>query len=57
MRAGSAGISRFTHDDRKGGNVSQITTPRELFLHELGDIMYVDGGFSHVMGLNASDYE
>jgi enoyl-[acyl-carrier protein] reductase I len=21
-----------------------------------GDIMYVDGGFSHVMGLNASDY-
>lgn len=22
-----------------------------------GDIMYVDGGFSHVMGLNSSDYE
>jgi enoyl-[acyl-carrier protein] reductase I len=21
-----------------------------------GDIVYVDGGFSHVMGLNASDY-
>jgi ferritin-like metal-binding protein YciE len=30
------------HDERKAGSMSQITTPRELFLHELGDILYVE---------------
>jgi ferritin-like metal-binding protein YciE len=47
VREGSAGISPFTHDHRKGGNVSQITTPRELFLHELGDIMYVEDALAN----------
>ena len=27
---------------RRGAEMSEITTPRELFLHELGDILYVE---------------
>jgi ferritin-like metal-binding protein YciE len=28
--------------NRRGAGMSEITTPRELFLHELGDILYVE---------------
>jgi ferritin-like metal-binding protein YciE len=34
-------------NERKGDTVSQITTPRELFLHELGDIMYVENALAN----------
>ncbi len=47
---------------RRNVTIEEVGNAAAFLLSDLssgitGDIMYVDGGFSHVMGLNASDYE
>jgi enoyl-[acyl-carrier protein] reductase I len=47
---------------RRNVTIEEVGNSAAFLLSDLasgitGDIMYVDGGFSHVMGLNASDYE
>jgi ferritin-like metal-binding protein YciE len=42
FRARSRGHSRRKHPDRRRQQMSALTNPRELFLHELGDILYVE---------------
>ncbi len=46
---------------RRNVTIEEVGNSAAFLLSDLasgitGDIMYVDGGFSHVMGLNASDY-
>ncbi|MGO4381936.1 enoyl-ACP reductase FabI [Pseudoduganella sp. RAF19] len=46
---------------RRNVTIEEVGNASAFLLSDLasgitGDIMYVDGGFSHVMGLNASDY-
>jgi enoyl-[acyl-carrier protein] reductase I len=47
---------------RRNVTIEEVGNAAAFLLSDLssgitGDIMYVDGGFSHVMGLNSSDYE
>ncbi len=47
---------------RRNVTIEEVGNAAAFLLSDLssgitGDIMYVDGGFSHVMGLNASDYQ
>jgi enoyl-[acyl-carrier protein] reductase I len=47
---------------RRNVTIDEVGNSAAFLLSDLssgitGDIMYVDGGFSHVMGLNAGDYE
>jgi ferritin-like metal-binding protein YciE len=42
FRVGDQGTTDATSSRRKGTDMPEITNPRELFLHELGDILYVE---------------
>jgi enoyl-[acyl-carrier protein] reductase I len=47
---------------RRNVTIDEVGNTAAFLLSDLssgmtGDILYVDGGFSHVMGLNASDYQ
>jgi enoyl-[acyl-carrier protein] reductase I len=47
---------------RRNVTIEEVGNAAAFLLSDLssgitGDIMYVDGGFSHVMGLNATDYQ